>query len=116
MITPDAEAGTAPRPVILFVLGINRSGTSALTRVLSLCGGALPAKLLGAMPDNPLGHWEPRQVNVLNEGILRRLGSSAFDPSLHLRKKMRSSPKIKPLASKRSRHISAPCRPRRSSS
>ncbi|BBZ18094.1 sulfotransferase family protein [Mycolicibacterium gadium] len=85
MTTSTGGAGTAPRPVIVFVLGINRSGTSALTRVLSLCGGALPAKLLGAMPDNPLGHWEPRQVNVLNEGILRRLGSSAFDPSLPLR-------------------------------
>ena len=84
MSNPAGEAQTASRPVILFVMGINRSGTSALTRVLSLCGGALPAKLLGAMPDNPLGHWEPRKVNVLNEGILRRLGSSAFDPSLHL--------------------------------
>jgi hypothetical protein len=81
---PAPEAGTGGRPVILFVLGINRSGTSALTRVLSLCGGALPAKLLGAMPDNPLGHWEPRKANVLNEAILRRLGSSAFDPALHL--------------------------------
>ncbi len=84
MTIPAAETGKAARPVILFVMGINRSGTSALTRVLSLCGGALPTKLLGAMPDNPLGHWEPRKANVLNEAILRRLGSSAFDPALHL--------------------------------
>jgi hypothetical protein len=81
---PTAETGKAACPVILFVMGINRSGTSALTRVLSLCGGALPAKLLGALPDNPLGHWEPRKANVLNEAILRRLGSSAFDPALRL--------------------------------
>ena len=32
----------AAKPVALFVLGIGRSGTSALTRVLSLCGAALP--------------------------------------------------------------------------
>jgi hypothetical protein len=80
---PVAQTGTTARPVVLLVLGINRSGTSALTRVLSLCGGALPGRLWGAMPDNPLGHWEPREVTYLNEAILRRLGSSAFDPALH---------------------------------
>jgi hypothetical protein len=46
---PAAETGKATCPVILFVMGINWSGTAALTRVLSLCGGALPAKLLGAV-------------------------------------------------------------------
>jgi hypothetical protein len=35
------QSGTAARPVALFVLGFGRSGTSALTRVLSLCGAAL---------------------------------------------------------------------------
>jgi hypothetical protein len=90
---PAAQNGTAARPVLLFVLGINRSGTSALTRVLSLCGGALPGRLLGAMPDNPLGHWEPREANYLNEAILRRLGSSAFDPALDLREEGASDAK-----------------------
>lgn len=92
---PAAQNGTAARPVILFVMGINRSGTSALTRVLSLCGGALPGRLLGAMPDNPLGHWEPREANYLNEAILRRLGSSAFDPALDLREEGASDAKKK---------------------
>lgn len=79
-----SETGTAARPVILFVLGMNRSGTSALTRVLSLCGGMLPAGLVGAMPDNPLGHWEPRAANYLNEQILQRHNSTMFDPTLRL--------------------------------
>ncbi|MGO9383084.1 MAG: sulfotransferase family protein [Mycobacterium sp.] len=83
-MTPAAQSGTAARPIALFVLGVNRSGTSALTRVLSLCGGALPAGLVGAMPDNPLGHWEPRKAIVLNEAILRRHGSTMFDPTLRL--------------------------------
>ena len=61
-----------------------RSGTSALTRVLSLCGGTLPAGLVGAMPDNPRGYWEPRKAIVLNEAILRRHGSTMFDPTLRL--------------------------------
>jgi hypothetical protein len=79
-----AQTGTAARPVALFVMGMQRSGTSALTRVLSLCGGTLPAVLLGATPANPLGHWEPFAANVLNEAILQRHGSSMFDPTLRL--------------------------------
>ena len=44
----NSPRNAATRPVALFVLGLGRSGTSALTRVLSLCGAALPAGLLGA--------------------------------------------------------------------
>jgi hypothetical protein len=79
-----ARTGTSVRPVALFVLGLGRSGTSALTRVLSLCGARLPAGLLGATAGNPRGCWEPRAAVYLNETILRRHGSSAYDltPSL----------------------------------
>jgi len=83
-VTAAAQSGTAARPVALFVLGMARSGTSALTRVLSLCGGALPAGMAGATPANPAGYWEPRKANVLNDVILRRLGSSRIDPTLRL--------------------------------
>jgi hypothetical protein len=75
---------TAARPVALFVLGLGRSGTSALTRVLSLCGATLPAGLVGATADNPRGCWEPRAAVVLNEAILRRHGSSGYDLTLRL--------------------------------
>lgn len=74
-------AGSLNRPVALFVLGPQRSGTSALTRVLSLCGGTLPTALLGADANNPLGYWEPRAAISLNEAILRRLGTNWYDPS-----------------------------------
>lgn len=81
----DAPAiRTAPRPAILFVLGTARSGTSALARVLSLCGGALPSAIVGDMPDDPRGHWAPRSANLINEKILRRMGSSGLDPTLRL--------------------------------
>jgi hypothetical protein len=79
-----AQTGTGSRPVILFVLGMARSGTSALTRVLSLCGGALPAGLVGASKSNPRGFWEPRAAYSLNEAIMRRNGSRPWDPSLRL--------------------------------
>lgn len=70
------------RPVALFVLGFGRSGTSALARVLSLCGAALPPGLLGATTDNPRGYWEPRAAIHLDEVILRSRGSSGYDISL----------------------------------
>jgi hypothetical protein len=72
------------KPIILFVLGFGRSGTSALTRVLSLCGAALPAGLLGATRENPRGYWEPRAAIHLNEAILRRRGSSGYDLTLRM--------------------------------
>lgn len=80
----SVQSRTAVRPTALFVLGMARSGTSALTRVLSLCGGTLPAGMVGADANNPLGYWEPRTAIMLNEKILRRHGSSWFDPTLRL--------------------------------
>ena len=62
-----AGGGTGARPLALFVLGMTRSGTSALARVLSLCGGTLPPRLIGASKGNPLGYWEPREAVVLDE-------------------------------------------------
>ena len=81
-MNPAAQNGT--RPVMLFVIGFGRSGTSALTRVLSLCGAVLPPGLLGATGSNPRGYWEPRAAINLNEEILRRHGSSGYDLSLRL--------------------------------
>ncbi|WKG06370.1 sulfotransferase family protein [Mycolicibacterium sp. HK-90] len=78
------NGGSPVRPVALFVLGVPRSGTSAVTRVLSLCGATLPAGLSGADPRNPRGYWEPRAALHLNNTILRRYGSAVFDPSLRL--------------------------------
>jgi hypothetical protein len=85
-MTADAAAqtGAGDRPVVLFVLGMARSGTSALTRILSLCGAALPAGMTGGLPGNPSGYWEPRKVTHLNEVILRRHGSTLHDPTLRL--------------------------------
>lgn len=72
------------RPTALFVLGMARSGTSALTRVLSLCGSTLPAGMCGADGNNPRGYWEPRAAIMLNETILRRHDSNWYDPTMRL--------------------------------
>lgn len=73
------------RRVVIFVLGTQRSGTSAITRFLSLCGGSLPPGMLGADAGNPRGNWEPRKAIAINEAILHRQHSAWFDPSLRLR-------------------------------
>jgi hypothetical protein len=67
-MTVAGNGGTESRRVALFVLGEARSGTSAVARVLSLCGGDL----------------EQRAAKVINEAILRRHGSSGLDPTLRL--------------------------------
>ncbi|QLL09930.1 sulfotransferase family protein [Mycobacterium vicinigordonae] len=66
---------------------MNRSGTSALTRVLSLCGAALPTGLVGANAGNPRGYWEPFESHRVNYTILRRHGSEWFDPTMRLQEK-----------------------------
>ncbi|MFZ0498410.1 MAG: hypothetical protein WAM52_04705 [Steroidobacteraceae bacterium] len=72
------------RPTVLFVFGMGRSGSSALTRVLSLCGGTLPGALVGATDGNPLGHWEPENALALNQDFLSQHGATWFDPTLRL--------------------------------
>ena len=66
---------------IIFVLGMHRSGTSALTRVLSLCGGSLPPRLLTVHESNTKGHWEPIEAIAINDDFLLRHGSSWADPT-----------------------------------
>jgi hypothetical protein len=68
---------------VIFVLG-GGSGTSALTRLLSLTGCALPPAILGADSFNPRGYWEPIEALKLNDEFLFRHGSTFFDASLRL--------------------------------
>lgn len=82
----------ATRPVALFVLGMSRSGTSALTRVLSLCGATLPVGMMGADEGNQRGYWEPRASLQLNRAILERHGSAWWDPSLRVLEEGEFSP------------------------
>lgn len=73
-----------PRDLI-FIVGMHRSGTSALTRVLSLCGAALPGSLLAPNDGNPAGYWEPDDAMELNDRFLRARSSSWSDPGLSFR-------------------------------
>ncbi len=60
---------------MLSILGMHRSGTSALARVINLLGAQLGQDLLAAAPDNPKGFWEHRGLWVVHERIFDRLGT-----------------------------------------
>ena len=75
-------------PIIVFVFGMGRSGTSALARALALCGGALPGTLLGPDDGNQKGYWEPTNALHLNDEVLTRHGSTWFDPTLRLQREI----------------------------
>jgi hypothetical protein len=75
----SAHSPVAARPQGVLVLGMHRSGTSAMTRVLNLLGCALPDNLLGAGDGNELGHWESAAAVALNDEILESAGSNWQD-------------------------------------
>jgi len=72
---PPTDAAGGARRAAVVVLGMHRSGTSAMSRVLNLCGAYLPDKVkppkLGV---NPKGFWEPEAVTDLNVRLMRQLG------------------------------------------
>lgn len=59
----------------ILVLGMHRSGTSALTAMLGALGAALPADPMPATADNPTGYWESRGIARLNNRLLESAGT-----------------------------------------
>jgi hypothetical protein len=68
------EDSGRPRTAII-VSGMHRSGTSAITRVLSLLGADLPDDVIEARRDNERGFWEGRAVIDLDESALASFDS-----------------------------------------
>ena len=63
----------------LLVLGMHRSGTSAVTRVLNLLGAHLGSELLATKADNKRGFWEHAEVVAVHERLLTALGRAWHD-------------------------------------
>lgn len=73
------EAKKSPQRALL-VLGMHRSGTSAVTRVLNLAGAALGANLMeGIDGNNRRGFWEHQDAVAINERLLHWFGRTWFD-------------------------------------
>lgn len=75
----DSDRPSAIRPTAVVILGMHRSGISAITRVCSLLGAALPHDLLPPSSDNETGYWEYREAFELNKALLAAAGSIWFD-------------------------------------
>ncbi|EDP64009.1 glycosyl transferase, group 2 family protein [alpha proteobacterium BAL199] len=83
--TPKARGTSDPavpeRATAVLILGMHRSGTSALTRALNLLGVALGDNLLPpAAGNNETGFWEHQSVVELHEELLAELGMTWDDP------------------------------------
>lgn len=61
----------------IIVLGMHRSGTSLLTRLLALSGAWLGEEdeISAKGPDNPTGFWEHSSVKLINQCLLEAVGS-----------------------------------------
>lgn len=68
----------------VFVLGMHRSGTSAVTRLISLLGLSMPPEedLVQATAKNPKGYWESESLVAFNERLLGTLDCDIGCPVL----------------------------------
>jgi glycosyltransferase involved in cell wall biosynthesis len=63
----------------ILVLGMHRSGTSALAGALGLLGARVPAQQLPPHPDNPKGYFESEQIRTVHDRLLMAAGTSWFN-------------------------------------
>jgi hypothetical protein len=70
------RAASTPDPTVVCVLGMHRSGTSVVSRLLNLLGVYLGPErsILSPGVDNPKGYWENHPISLLNDEILARYG------------------------------------------
>lgn len=63
----------------ILILGMHRSGTSALSGTLNILDVYLGSDLIKPMDQNPKGFYENTLLNGLNENLLKKIGSSWDD-------------------------------------
>ena len=66
------------RRTAISILGMHRSGTSAVTQLVSLLGASLPRNLVPPGRHNVRGYWEPARLVKLHDRLLSD-GGSAWD-------------------------------------
>lgn len=75
----ETSDGAAPAQSCVLVLGMHRSGTSALAGMLSLLGCATPATLIRGDENNEKGYFESNAIGRLSDAILDEMGSAWSD-------------------------------------
>lgn len=76
----DPPGQDAPAPPGVFVVGMGRSGTSAVTRMITLLGlsHCIDEDLIPAKHYNRLGFFESRTLQVFNHVLLRRWSTQGW--------------------------------------
>src|SRR5690349_5533051 len=67
-----------PTRTAYLVLGMHRSGTSAITQLLALAGAQLPENVMPGDEHNAKGYFEPWKIAIFNDRRLRA-GASSWD-------------------------------------
>jgi hypothetical protein len=75
---PAPKTRTRPPRTAYLVLGMHRSGTSAVTQLLALAGASLPANVMPGDEHNAKGYFEPWKIALFDDERLRA-GGSAWD-------------------------------------
>jgi GT2 family glycosyltransferase len=96
------EHAGSPRAVL--ITGMHRSGTSALARVLNLCGMELGTELMKPGLDNPTGFWEHEQIVDFNDELLTALGM-AWDSTIASPPRSVTSDSMQPILDKMFRKL-----------
>jgi len=65
---------------VAVVLGMHRSGTSAITHMLVHAGFEVPGDLVPPTPGNPRGYWEPEEIVDVHNEFLSAVGDGWSDP------------------------------------
>ena len=77
---PKPKPATPGDRTAYLVLGMHRSGTSAVTQLLGLAGAELPANVMPGDEHNQKGYFEPWRIALFNDDRLRATGSAWDDP------------------------------------
>jgi len=75
LIVKKAHAPLPSKRQAILILGMHRSGTSALGGVVSMLGAAAPKTLLPGNTGNPRGYWECLPLERANNDLLASAGS-----------------------------------------
>ena len=81
---------------IVILLGMHRSGTSALARGMQVLGRHLGENLIEGSIPNPKGYWEDAEINAFNERLMSELSTSWNSLTIYDRL-LFSDPKLEPF-------------------
>jgi glycosyltransferase involved in cell wall biosynthesis/SAM-dependent methyltransferase len=70
---------SSSKRICILVLGMHRSGTSAVTRVMNLLGANLATGLMPTLPNNLRGFWESTELMGIHDDLLACVSSSWDD-------------------------------------